>query len=371
MKISLYDLNSTKIDISTNRKLTIQIGLENLIKQDNLTFDIYPVENPSHPERHFGYWVFSNLEEGKYYLNLDLNRMDEKSVNLLKNNIKLPLESYWVNENKSLDPLLNFQIVIRRKEEIVKMVHLFLILKNPEELEKFYKENGGKYEIDTLNLAFHNRRLKVLKSVFKKYFGKGDRILDAGSGIGILKMLSNPMNNEVYCLDIDYNHDIKQGENNIFYITGNADNPPFKRNQFDSLYSGELIEHLLRPKETLREWNKLLKKNGHLIITTPNINRIINRARGYKIPLSKEHINELCLKEVLELFKESGFKILKKRGIYLELFVTWWRKENVVDLFQTRFNKKWAYPFIQLLMILGYFFPSLALDMIIIAKKNS
>ncbi|MBN1272875.1 MAG: methyltransferase domain-containing protein [Candidatus Aminicenantes bacterium] len=372
MNISLSGLKSNRINISGTKKAELSFSLEGVEASDDMTIDCYPVENPSHPDRHIGYWVFSSLNKDNYTLRVDLTSVRRMSIRLFQKNRELSSVSCWLNPKGFLDPVIDLQMVIRREDRIEKMLHLILSLRDPKELERFYKEDGegGAYHIDTLNLTFHKRRMKVLKRLFRKYVRGGAYVADLGSGIGFLKLLGNPYKYRVYCLDLDFPHHPEQAVNDIFYILGNVLDYPFQEHSFDALYSGEVVEHLLNPEEALHSWRDLLKDKGILVLTTPNLKRMINRARGYDLPLSKEHVNEMSLQEWEEILTKSGFNILRKRGIYLELLLTWWRRKNIVDILQSRWNKKAFVPLMKFFMMLGYRLPSHALDMMIVAQKK-
>lgn len=52
---------------------------------------------------------------------------------------------------------------------------------------------------------------------------------------------------------------------------------PFKDNTFDVIYAAELIEHLYDPDFFLEECNRVLKKGGVVVISTPNLQAWYNR----------------------------------------------------------------------------------------------
>lgn len=55
---------------------------------------------------------------------------------------------------------------------------------------------------------------------------------------------------------------------------------PFAENQFDVVLFCEVLEHLQAdPVKVLREIKRILKPDGHLILTTPNVGRLENVAR--------------------------------------------------------------------------------------------
>jgi len=52
---------------------------------------------------------------------------------------------------------------------------------------------------------------------------------------------------------------------------------PFNDNEFDTVLCCEIIEHLtLNPTHMLYEIHRILKPDGCLIITTPNVSRLTN-----------------------------------------------------------------------------------------------
>ncbi len=336
-----------------------------------LTIDIYPVENPMHPQRHFAYWVFEKIFPGKTYkLVMSLENIERNSLYLEYEGERIYPEHFWANENGFYEPIFDFQFVLRKDGKIKKILHSQLILGESEEIERFYThDRGGEYKIDTLNLVFHNHRLKLLKKIFKKYIKDSKTVLDAGSGISVFSLLYDEIPYKVFAVDLKFDGLIKRGRN-ITYIKANVENLPFKNEFFDFSYSGEVIEHLYSPLKFLKEVNRVTKRGGAFVITTPNSDRLINRVRGFKIPLSREHVNEMNMKELEVMLGEAGFEIVEKKGIYVEFFLNYFRKENVYDIFQAKLNRPFFKPIMGFLMKAGEFFPSIALDMVVVSFKK-
>ncbi len=57
---------------------------------------------------------------------------------------------------------------------------------------------------------------------------------------------------------------------NCAYLAGDCQQLACKDESFDIIISSECIEHTLDPWAALKEMHRVLKKNGYLIVTTPN-----------------------------------------------------------------------------------------------------
>jgi len=92
---------------------------------------------------------------------------------------------------------------------------------------------------------------------------------------------------------------------------------PLKDNYASNIIAGEIIEHLYHPFYFLKECNRVLKKGGKLILTTPNataFHYIVNPRHGYDLGYTP-HLyawNTTMLKEITEM---NNFKVLKIKTI--------------------------------------------------------
>ena len=104
---------------------------------------------------------------------------------------------------------------------------------------------------------------------------------------------------------------------------------PFKSKTFDSVSLIELIEHLADKdlKLILLEAHRILKKNGELIITTPNylslwplLELLVNKYS--KISYRDQHINKFSKVKLKKIFDQKKFKIVNlKTFIFLSPFL--------------------------------------------------
>lgn len=89
----------------------------------------------------------------------------------------------------------------------------------------------------------------------------------------------------------------------------------FKERFFDLIIFTEIIEHLLiDPRIYLKKIKKVLKKDGRLLITTPNAVHLKNRVKvliGKSSSFSLNQYRELTKEELEKIVIDSGFKINK------------------------------------------------------------
>ncbi len=201
--------------------------------------------------------------------------------------------------------------------------------------------------------------------------GGGKKVLDMGCGTGYgTKILSNGGKNEIYGIDvsqkaIDYAKKTYPGPE---YACCSAEKLPFKDNYFDAVASFEMIEHVQNPEKVLAEIYRVLKKDGGLFISTPNIRHlgiILSHfliGRPYPEHLNNiYHLKEFYYDEFAGLLKNAGFKVVSQYG--QELRVWPWKVQLILE-------KTLPFPVIYKLEVLsGYYFPKYATTIVLHAKK--
>lgn len=110
--------------------------------------------------------------------------------------------------------------------------------------------------------------------VFAKHLVKDKTVLDAACGEGYgSNILANSAKN-VTGIDIDetsINHAKERYKReNLTFLRESCTELPFKNNSFDVIVSFETLEHLTEQEEMLKEFNRVLKDDGLLIISTPD-----------------------------------------------------------------------------------------------------
>jgi len=156
------------------------------------------------------------------------------------------------------------------------------------------------------------------------------KILDFGCGYGFLLKGINK-NFEKHAVEIhDKSLSILRKNKNI-HIHKNLKN--LKKNYFDYIIIYHVIEHLDEPKKVILKLKKLLKKDGILIVGTPNISSLASKIFKSNFRLY-DHDHVIMFSEnSLKLFlKKLGFRVLKKE---FPFFKTAYNKfENYFRLLQ-------------------------------------
>lgn len=106
------------------------------------------------------------------------------------------------------------------------------------------------------------------------------------------------------------------------FIIGNIEtlNLPFENEMFDVIICGDVLEHLVDPYTTLENLKKYLKPNGVIIASIPNIREWKTMKKIFfqgdfhyqdSGILDRTHLRFFTKKNIIELFENQGFNILK------------------------------------------------------------
>ena len=113
-------------------------------------------------------------------------------------------------------------------------------------------------------------RRKILLNVLEKYLGNKSSILDVGCNTGVLVDILQKKGYNASGTDISKEaiiHGKTRGVRNLFVAEANRE--PFANNTFDCVLALDVLEHIDNDKEALREWKRLLKPGGLLVIKVP------------------------------------------------------------------------------------------------------
>lgn len=122
----------------------------------------------------------------------------------------------------------------------------------------------------------HYSRVVVLEEFKKLNLPKGIKILDLGCGNGsfLLELKEKGYKN---LSGADISKDNHLPANIEFKKADFHQGLPYSNNQFDIVFSLEVIEHLENPWQFIDEIHRILKNGGYAIITTPNPDNLASK----------------------------------------------------------------------------------------------
>lgn len=172
---------------------------------------------------------------------------------------------------------------------------------------------------------FNYERNWILSRLFKK----GESVLDLGCGDGVVaEYLQNELGNKVVGVDISKKAlEIARKRGVKTRLMDVEDELPFKKEKFDSVFWGDNVEHLFNPQIVLKEIRRILKKDGRLILSCPNIGywryRVHFLLKG-KLPDTEwtgnpswnwSHIRFFNLRILKNFLRSEDFKFIKALGV--------------------------------------------------------
>ena len=151
----------------------------------------------------------------------------------------------------------------------------------------------------------HKKRYEWMIDMFIKFVLKKNtypKVLDLGCGYGDMSIAAAKLNARVFAIDFFSNSLTreKQSKYKISFrkLDIGSTSLPYSKNSFDCVFMGEIVEHIsTSPLGLMRQLNMLMKRDGILILTTPNVASIykaMSLIRGQSIYWNLEHFLSTC-----------------------------------------------------------------------------
>lgn len=216
--------------------------------------------------------------------------------------------------------------------KLVKCSSCSFVFTNPRppdnDLQKYYQSP------DYLSHTARKRNLKdfvyqYLRSInirrkFKlvKQFGKGNNILDIGSGTG--ELLNYFKKKGWNVVGIEPNEDARKFAVNTYQIAIYDEKHlnKLKENNFDVITLWHVLEHVPDLNKTLHKIKKGLKKNGYLVIAVPNIEapdfyKYREKWAALDVP---RHLYHFSPKTISLLLENHRFTIIDKKPMLFDAY---------------------------------------------------
>lgn len=179
---------------------------------------------------------------------------------------------------------------------------------------------------------FYFARKGLLENISVMTKHLNGKTLDIGCGQKPYEKLFN--STQYIGLEIDSPENRQNKKANYFY---DGTNFPFQDNEFDSIITNQVFEHVFNPGVFLQEISRVLKPGGMLLITVPFVwdeheqpydyaryssfgLRSILEKYGFKIIEYKKSINDIRL--IFQLVNDYIYKKTVTKNVYLNLLTT-------------------------------------------------
>jgi ubiquinone/menaquinone biosynthesis C-methylase UbiE len=166
--------------------------------------------------------------------------------------------------------------------------------------------------------ATYRHQIKFINSLVPVNSSYGIKVLDVGCGSGVfLEAASLSSRNVQYC-GLDYDHRLLQEASErtslCEFYQGSAEDLPFEKESFDVIVSLQNIEHLYNPEKFISECSRVLKKNGYVILATPNPSglaaRFLKEKWNSSLSQMPDHVSVKSPQEWKKLFEQYSFEVV-------------------------------------------------------------
>lgn len=153
----------------------------------------------------------------------------------------------------------------------------------------------------TDNFVFQRSKLAYVEAA-KRVQG---RVLEIGTGTGYGIDIIAPMCSRFVTMDKTRSEELGAMPANVEFKEGVVPPLPFADESFDCVVSFQVIEHIERDKEFVREVRRVLKKGGKFIVSTPN--------RPMSLTRNPWHVREYNAEQFSALLSE--FSAVEAMGV--------------------------------------------------------
>lgn len=297
-----------------------------------------------------------------------------------------------LNNGRIFAMTINCKLCTSRKVKIINRVSEYKLLRcldcqvvfiSPQpKLSKVELNNLERYDSGSSISQYFNvqeifsQRAKACVTILKKYKNSG-YLLDVGCSFGFYLRVFNQAGYKTFGIDISkVAIQYINSRLNLKSVVGKFDTYKFPNNKFDIITMFDVFEHFSNPKEIILKTKRILKKDGIIVIQTPNFNSIMSGLTGKKWfwLLVPPHLFLYSINTLRFFLKNNGFKILyistwddhhEFMSNILSLFgINYWGKTSLLH----RILVKFKYPLIPLSYLWNIFF--LGGEILIYAQKE-
>jgi SAM-dependent methyltransferase len=203
-------------------------------------------------------------------------------------------------------------------------------------MDRIAKANLSVYVDDNavahyLAVPYHARRVALATELLlRRTRGRTERplIADLGAGSPAASVLLRGHGARVVMVDMRHLGAVPSGCPAVLPVRADLSGPlPFRGEVFDGVYAGEIVEHLFDPVEFLHECRRIMVPGGVIVVTTPNLASLQDRARFLlgrsprqvdpHHPYLKLHIRPFTYSSLARALERCGFTSVDLRSNYV------------------------------------------------------
>jgi 2-polyprenyl-3-methyl-5-hydroxy-6-metoxy-1,4-benzoquinol methylase len=227
--------------------------------------------------------------------------------------VEVPIPTYYGDEICYVNGLKYARDVVRDVVEFKLATKGFGTqewVETPEEYN--FKEGDG---------SSHAVMLQMLESL------PASRILDLGCSGGLFADRARTIGHHVTGVDFMEIDGVRDRTDRFFVTDLEVGIPEEVGDRYDVVVAGDVIEHLSRPSETLRQIRNVLRPGGQLLLSVPNFGHWYPRARvvtglfGYdrRGILDNTHLRFFTRSTLRRMVRSAGFDIMEELATGLPL----------------------------------------------------
>lgn len=176
-----------------------------------------------------------------------------------------------------------------------------------------FEATSKRYDLTIIRIHFF-----LFLQLITKYYKPGKKLLDIGCGAGFLLKAAEEIGWEAEGVEISpIASDYAQNIVKVKVLEGKLEDLRLPAENFDLVVLVETVEHLMNPLETLKEINRILKKQGILIICTPDYKSLSRffLGKNWAVLSPEEHFSVFTQKTLSRILQEAKFCVLGIRNL--------------------------------------------------------
>lgn len=274
----------------------------------------------------------SSIKMTKKYYKYDLNELEQDVIEYYYKKETIHITTLN-KENKFFDKI-NYK---SRKREEFKLFNECVYRLFKKKSSKRYNDNFYSNKIKDQSTKVFDRLASTYDKSFSGYnprknynniidminLKKVSRILDVGCGTGEILNILSKQNKKYELYGVDISKKMievavkKDKAKKIKYICCDSENIPLKDNYFDLIITSESFHHYPNPNNVLKEFKRVLKANGRIILCDMYRPYIIRKIMNFMFYFTNTgDVKMYSTKEMSKMLEYNNYKIISFKKYY-------------------------------------------------------